>query len=383
MSAVPQPSASAPDHATRRTGGWLWLAYSAFVIYGSLVPLDFRMLPADAAWRAFANVPMLDLGIESRADWIANGILYIPVGFLTVAALCGRGVGFGRCSAALIAAVFALALALAVEFTQLFFPPRTVSLNDLLAETIGAAAGILLAARWGRWFRSLTTTVLARTEALKSHLLEAYAAGFLALSLFPYDFLLSWGEVTEKFTSGRIGWLFASALTEDNWIIAVLVRPLAEMAAALPVGVLAARWLGGGRDCQVPRALGAGLLLGAALECAQFFIASGYTQGVSVLTRGAAFGLGALAWNARARLGLPALGGMLRRFCPIIGPAYLLGLVAASGLLRGQWQISHMPAAIAELHFMPFYYHYFTTEAKALNSLIGVAAMYVPVGVLC
>ncbi len=383
MSAAPERGASTPGQATSHGGGWLWLAYSAFVIYGSLVPLDFRMLPMDAAWRAFANIRMLDLGIESRADWVANGILYIPVGFLTVSALCSRGVGFGRISAALIAAIFSLALAIAVEFSQLFFPPRTVSLNDLMAETIGAAAGILLAARWGRWFRSLAATVLSKTDALKSHLLEAYAAGFLALSLFPYDFLLSWGEVTEKFSSGRVGWLLAGALTEENLLIAVLVRPLAETAAALPVGVLVARWLGGGRDCPVPRALGAGLLMGAAIECAQFFIASGYTQGVSVLTRGAAFGLGALAWNARARLGLPMLGDLIRRLSLVIVPAYLLGLAAVSGLLRGQWQISHMPAAIADLHFMPFYYHYFTTEAKALNSLVGVAAMYVPVGVMC
>jgi len=383
MSAVPGRGASAPDLEAPHRGAWLWLAYCAFVIYGSLVPLDFRMLPLATAWRAFANAPMLDLGIESRADWIANGILYIPVGFLSVSALCSKSIGFGRLSAAFIAAVFSLALAIAVEFTQLFFPPRTVSLNDLLAETIGAAAGILLAARWGRWFRVLATSARAHTGALKSHLLEAYAVGFLALSLFPYDFLLSWTEVEQKFASNRLGWLFANALTAENWIIAVLVRPLAEMAAALPVGVLVARWLGSGRDCSLQRALGAGLLLGAAIECAQFFIASGYTQGVSVLTRSAAFGLGALAWNARARLGLPALGSMIRRSGLIIGPAYLLGLAAVSGLLRGQWQISHMPTAIADLHFMPFYYHYFTTEAKALNSLVGVAAMYVPVGVLC
>ena len=141
MSAVPGRGASAPERETRHRGGWLWLAYSAFVIYGSLVPLDFRMLPLATAWRAFANAPMLDLGIESRADWIANGILYIPLGFLTVSALCSKSIGFGRISAAFIAAVFSLALAIAVEFTQLFFPPRTVSLNDLLAETIGAAAG--------------------------------------------------------------------------------------------------------------------------------------------------------------------------------------------------------------------------------------------------
>ena len=44
------------------------------------------------------------------------------------------------------AGVFSLALALAVEFTQLFFPPRTVSLNDILAESAGAVIGLSLCA---------------------------------------------------------------------------------------------------------------------------------------------------------------------------------------------------------------------------------------------
>ena len=49
----------------------------------------------------------------------------------------------------------ALALAVAIEFLQLFFAPRTVPLNDLLAELIGAFAGAVawpvLEARLHRW----------------------------------------------------------------------------------------------------------------------------------------------------------------------------------------------------------------------------------------
>jgi len=33
------------------------------------------------------------------------------------------------------------ALSAAIEFTQLWFPPRVSSLNDVLAETIGAVIG--------------------------------------------------------------------------------------------------------------------------------------------------------------------------------------------------------------------------------------------------
>ena len=41
-----------------------------------------------------------------------------------------------------VALVFGRALlAVAVEFTQQFFPPRTVSLNDIVAEFIGSALG--------------------------------------------------------------------------------------------------------------------------------------------------------------------------------------------------------------------------------------------------
>jgi hypothetical protein len=54
---------------------WLALAYAVFVVYGSLVPLEFRALPLDEAWSRFQHMPFLDLGLGSRADWVANGVL--------------------------------------------------------------------------------------------------------------------------------------------------------------------------------------------------------------------------------------------------------------------------------------------------------------------
>ena len=65
----------------------LWLGYVAFVIYGSLVPLQYKARSMDSAIAAFQKIPFLKLGIESRADWISNGVLYVPVGILMVLAL--------------------------------------------------------------------------------------------------------------------------------------------------------------------------------------------------------------------------------------------------------------------------------------------------------
>ena len=45
----------------------LIVAYLAFVVYGSLVPLEFRPQPWAQAVEAFRAAPFLNLGIESRA----------------------------------------------------------------------------------------------------------------------------------------------------------------------------------------------------------------------------------------------------------------------------------------------------------------------------
>jgi len=49
---------------------WSAVFYGLFVFYGSIVPLDFHAHSLDFALDAFANIPFLDLGIDSRADWI-------------------------------------------------------------------------------------------------------------------------------------------------------------------------------------------------------------------------------------------------------------------------------------------------------------------------
>lgn len=60
---------------------WIWFLWVVFVIYGSLVPLEFRPMALEEALEKFALTPMLNIGLQGRADWISNGVLYLPVGF--------------------------------------------------------------------------------------------------------------------------------------------------------------------------------------------------------------------------------------------------------------------------------------------------------------
>jgi hypothetical protein len=51
-----------------RIGLW-WFAYVAFVIYGSLVPLQYTPLGWAEAWTMFQQIRLLDVGTGGRADW--------------------------------------------------------------------------------------------------------------------------------------------------------------------------------------------------------------------------------------------------------------------------------------------------------------------------
>lgn len=362
---------------------FLWLGYICFVIYGSLVPLKYQALSLDEAWAAFQNIPYLQLGIDSRADWVANGVLYVPVGFLTYFLLTSK---LRRAWVPLLfgaAAIFCEGLAVSLEFTQLFFPPRTVSLNDLIAEVIGSLIGIAIAARLGNWFASLLHSFLHDSARLLVLGLEAYLMAYFAFALFPFDFLLSWSELANKLHSGSWGWLLADGGPRPSiqW-----VKLLAEIGLTVPFGLLLAR-LAGLNRASYALAVVAGLFLGGFIEIAQFFIASGVSQGVSVLTRvaGVCVGLALSRYVARQVNGftLKEAGAVIQRVVPYLLLPYGLILLEINGWITRQWHgISAAKVLLAEVNFLPFYYHYYTTEAIALFSLAAVAMSYLPVGVM-
>ena len=62
--------------------------------------------------------------------------------------------------------------------------------------------------------------------------------------------------------------------------------------------------------------------------------------------------------------------------------AYLVMLPILRGWHAGYAGRKNIEETLSLLHWLPFYYHYFTTEQNALASLLNVAMSYAPVGVL-
>jgi VanZ family protein len=373
-----------------------WVAWTAFVVYGSLIPFDFHPLPWGTAWQRLLQAPMLELGVQSRADWIANGVLYLPVGFLATGSLMGAGqripgghrrVGVGRRLVALVLGlVFGAALAVAVEFSQSAFPPRTVSRNDLLAESVGTVLGALAAFTGGPWVRQLVAGLLQDGPRLLRPLLLTYAAGYLFAALFPFDLLVSASEWRDKLGGPQVGWLVTDHFGQLN-PMAMLAKLASETLACVPLGLAWAAWRTGvgahRRQALIP-ALLVGGLVGAALECAQLALASGQSQGLSVATRATGIALGLSLWQRRQRLEIESLRALLRRRSRWILLGLLVALPASQGLWRGPWTDPGraVDRLLHEVRFLPFYYHYFTTELHALVSLLAVLALYCPFGLL-
>lgn len=351
------------------------LVYIAFVFYGSLVPFDFKPLLWSEALARFDAISFLALGVGSRADWVANLILYIPLGFFLMGALGGRSVALISWTTSVIASgLLITGFSLAIEFGQVFFPPRTVSLNDLYAEWLGGSLGILLWLLTGSTFvKLLTSFSQGRVQAVRATLI-GYALVYLFLSLYPYDFLLSAQEWRTHLSYNKAGWLFVE---NCSWGCGVKLIP--EIIATVPLGLLL---VGKSGRIAWPVAFGAGAMLGLTIEILQLCLASGTSQGASVFTRAAGMILGASLpslfhhWKSR-RMRLGVRRGLLLAVIP-----YSLALSVLNHWFDAPWMgIEEAFNRYAEIRFIPFYYHYYTSEAVALVSLIFQFGLYAPLGV--
>jgi len=358
----------------------LWLGYLLFVVYGSLVPLEFAARPLTDAWISFQAMPYLQLGVESRADWVANGVLYVPLAFLTLHMLANALPKLPRAVHLVIAGLFAATVAVGIEFGQLFFPPRTVSRNDLIAEVLGTAVGLGLYLLLADWYRAMWASFGALQRHWGRRLLEAYAVAYVAFMFFPFDLLLTQAELASKAASGRWGWLLADVARAPAL---VSMKSLAELVLTLPFGFLLAQRTSG-RAIGLGGAALAGCALGLLIELGQFFIASGVSQGLSILTRALGMACGYLIAVDPARRAARASLPAIRRHLWLLAPVYLLLLLGVNGWLTGNWHGTQEAAAQwAGLRLVPFYYHYFTSEARALFSVMAVAASYLPVAAMC
>ncbi len=354
--------------------------YLLFVIYGSLVPLDFNNLPFETALSQFNNIPYLDLGPDSRADWIANILLYIPLAFGASAMFGVVHPPFMRLVLSICVLVFCITIAVAVEFTQQFFPPRTVSINDLIAETLGTVIGILGWQLFGTYFSDLYRHLLRGSLLSVKAAIIFYLLIYVSLSLFPFDFVTSLEELDTKLANGNDAVVlpFDACSTEP---VRCGVKLLTEILVLLPLGFL---------FCYLPfvthvrtLTLLVGFFLGLFIEVLQVFLISGSGQGLSVLTRMLGLFAGASLYAWAKQQSLSNISKLMRKIVRIAVLPYLILVFLLNGWFVDDWLSSEQAfLKLKETRFLPFYYFYYTTESVALVSLLSNLGMYLPVGLL-
>ena len=132
---------------------WL-LLYSLMVAYGSTVigPKGINYVPMDPsdALREFTKRAFVwvNNGSDQRADWMGNLAMFVPFGFMMLGSVAPRlNRGIGASIATFVAFLLSVVFLMGVKYAQLFFPPRTVTLNYMVAQASGALIGIVLIQR--------------------------------------------------------------------------------------------------------------------------------------------------------------------------------------------------------------------------------------------
>ena len=358
-----------------------WLVYLFFVIYGSLIPFDYQPQRLDDAWLMFRQLPFLNVGTFGRADQVANLLLYIPLSAFLFGFLKPR-VPFVVLTfiVVVITLVICSGAAIAIEFVQIFFPPRTVSLNDIVAEIGGSTIGIALWLVWGEKFSELSAVIFGRGANAPYAALVFYLVAYLAFSLFPFDFLLSAAEFRVKLAGDNFHWLLSRSTCGP--LVRCTPKLILEAVAVVPIGILLSLIAQRKGRHVVRSAVITGLAIGLTIETLQLFLFSGICQGASILTRVIGIVIGAKTLKSLRGNRLRSLTHNLRPLIPIVGTFYIFGLTLVTWSNKGtRLTLEEGIGRLKAVHFVPFFYHYYTSEPAAMFNLIGSVAMFAPVGV--
>ena len=373
---IDNQASSAPP---RRLLALAAVVYTTFVIYGSLVPLEFRALPWDTALARFAAMPVLPLAIGSRADWVANLLLFVPLTYLWMGTLSCGGSRAARVLATALLIPLATALSVAIEFTQMYFPPRTASQNDIMAETLGALVGVgwwwLTASRFVVWLQSWQRA-LSHTE-MAERLAWAYLAGLVIYNILPLDLTINPVDLFHKWREGRLNLMPFARLPQGAG--AAWYEVLSDAVIWSPLALL---WrLAGTRSAwQIWRL---SVLTAVGLEAIQIFVYSRFGDVTDVCT--AAIG---------AALGLWVGGRVARRVAPASAPpasadwlSFGLMLAWVAVVLVVFWfpfdfrtDGAFIKSRLGFVYRVPFETYYIGSEFRAITEVLHKVLFFAPLG---
>ena len=370
------------------------IAYTSFVIYGSLVPLDFVYRPWNEALATFRNIRFLNLSIGSRADWVANILLFIPLTFLWAAFFHQNSARF-RYVIALMILIIGAGLSISIEFTQIFFPQRTVSINDIIAEITGAIAGLVIWRCYGEHFNTwLNRWTANRAPAGRyEQLLYIYIAIIFGYNLLPLDLTNSPVEIYHKWVEGKIHIIpFFSSF--EQGISSFLYGIFVDTIIWAPVSFL---WVLSAKKT-LSQAFKWSWFSALLLEFLQIFVYSRVSDSADLITAALGAGLGifiakkyqpAAASNPMINSNAAAEKTALTRVNQSITAP--LGLIAGWSVILFlifwfpydfRLEPQFIKERLPQLFRAPFSAYYYGTEFRAITSLLSKLAFFFPLGVL-
>ncbi|MFZ5932395.1 MAG: VanZ family protein [Pseudomonadota bacterium] len=338
-----------------------------FVIYGSLLPFEYRDAPPGFTFGDFSYLNWTNPENYNQVDWVTNLILYVPIGFFAFGATSRQKSG-----GAILAALLGASLAICIEFLQIWAAPRTASLNDIVANITGAGAGILGWALWGRLIVSAVQNTLSGGPKTLTAGLGLYLLVYSFIALFPFDFLVSADEIATRLADPK-----AFVWAPENLLgVRSLASLILKIALILPLGMaIKLIWNRG-----VASAVLAAFVLTGGIEALQWLEYSGRVEASSfaIAILGAALGHQITDLLPKIMLRLTP---WLKAGIWLAAPLYLAILPVLRGWHAGFAGQSKIEDVLASMHWMPFHYYYFTTVPHAFSSLLSLAVSYAPLGV--
>lgn len=359
----------------------LAVLYGLAMVYSSLIlgPAGLHYVPISfgEAWDKFLSIRYMDNGSNQRADWMGNLLMAAPLSFLINSAVHrgGRTPGF---AGAVISLLIAAVVILAIKYAQLFFPPRTVTLNYITAQAIGAVLGVILF-RWSKT-TGLRVRLIRKAEAGEglTVVLAVYTAFLFAFVLMPFDLVLSEGDLLSR--ALRVAQTLFSLPGEGRSPSLRVVLLVVETLAAAPVGMfLAVR----GRQRSTFRLLLRGFWLMVLMTFLQLWVMSAdvYLASIAYRTLGAYLGI---RFIARIH------GKDLRKrhyyfsqYVPLAAVFYILAVAFISELFSSEWIGFDQAMNILEpRQLLPFWNFYIVSKAQATASVVAHLAIFAPIGVM-
>ena len=358
------------------------LIYAVVMLYSSTIigpaGLHYVHLDPVEALRLFLATPYVVHGSDQRADWIGNMLMLVPFGFLVTGAVWPSlpSRRFWSITAALVVCAATILL---IKYLQLYFPPRTVTLNYILAQTTGAVLGCCACAVWNMRIAKpvggrdpVSTLVLA---------LRLYTGALLVFLLMPLDFALDATDLRAQFL--RLPATLFSLPGSERPLLLRLILIVVASAAFIPVGMLLTFVHNGAYRVRrgLAAVVGLGIMLTTGVYLLTALVISAFPVMPAILYRTGGIVVGAILIRWLTRQDGSALRHSLRRLVPWLVPPYLGCVLLANHLLSLHWQsVAEAVAHAYPLGLLPLFDYYIVTKAEAAKNLIGHAALYCPIG---